>query len=94
MSTPHPEPKPVSILLADDDAGVRRMLARALGRQGWETTCCADGDEAAALLARRHFDCVISDLQMPGRDGREVLATARREQPGLPVILISGHNDA
>jgi len=93
MATPIPQPPKARILVADDDTGVRRMLARALARQGWDTTCCADGDEARALLSRHRFDCVVTDLQMPGCSGREVLRSALRQHPGLPVILISAEND-
>ena len=82
------------LLVAEDEAPLRRALTRALRRAGYEVTACASGDEATALLERRAFDAVVTDLQMPGCDGREVLRCAKRTRADLPVLIVSGNNDA
>ena len=82
------------LLVADDDPSLRRVLTVALRRAGHEVTACASGDEAVALLACQRFDAVVTDLHMPGCSGLEVLRSARQARPDLPVIIVSGCNDA
>lgn len=79
------------ILVIDDDAGVRDTLSRALEHGGrHQVTVAADGREALRLAEREPFDLVITDINMPEMDGIEVMMTLSQQQPGLPVIAISG----
>jgi DNA-binding response OmpR family regulator len=66
-----------AILIADDDAVIRLMFSRALGGVG-ECEAVGTGDDAVELLAKRRYDAVILDLNMPGRDGFSVIAEMRR----------------
>jgi len=79
------------ILVADDEAGVRSFLAETLELGGHEVSQAADGEEALALLARRAFDLLVTDLRMPKRDGMEVLREAHARQPDLEVIVLTAH---
>ena len=79
------------ILVADDEAGVRSFLAETLELGGHEVAQAADGEEALALLARRAFDLLVTDLRMPKRDGMEVLREAHARQPDLEVIVLTAH---
>ncbi len=76
------------ILVADDEPNLRRVLAAILSREGYDVTQAADGAEALELLDSE-VDVVITDLKMPRVDGMEVLRTASKEHPAVPVIMIT-----
>lgn len=80
------------ILVVEDEAGISDFLRRGLESEGYEVTCAADGVEGASAALSGRFDLVLLDLMLPGRDGREVLAAIRREQPRLPVILLTARD--
>jgi len=77
------------ILVADDEQNLRRVLAALLRREGHEVVQAASGLEAIDHLA--DVDVVITDLRMPGADGMEVLRTATRNHPHVPVIMITAY---
>jgi len=79
-----------SVLLVDDEANIRRMLARLLEAEGYRTREAADGETALAEVAAEEPDVVMLDLAMPGRDGIQVLAELRESVPALPVVMMSG----
>jgi two-component system cell cycle sensor histidine kinase/response regulator CckA len=81
------------LLLVDDEGAVRRVVARALGRAGWEVVEAACGDDALDLDSG-NFSLLVSDVMMPGLDGPNLVRALRARQPGLPAILISGYADA
>jgi len=67
------EPKKIDLLLVDDDAGFRDMVARRFLRSGYRVHEAADAVEALELTARRQFDVAVVDLRMPGLSGVELL---------------------
>jgi len=84
------------VLIADDEPSVRSTVRRLLERRGATIHLAADGSEAEARLAAPdggELGLVILDVMMPGRTGYDVLATARRVCPGVPVILMSGYTE-
>jgi len=84
------------VLMVDDQESVRKMGETLLSRLGFSVLSAAGGAEALDLF-RQHpgqVCCVVTDLTMPGLDGWETLAALRRIQPGLPVILASGYEEA
>ena len=78
-------------LLADDEPISREFLGEALESLGLRVTAVADGEAAERELERHQYDVVVTDLKMPKRDGMAVLATAKRKQPGVPVILVTAY---
>ncbi len=78
-----------TILVADDDAIIRRNLVRLLRSEGYQTIEAADGDQALAGVRENHPDAVLLDLKMPGRDGLKVLAELEPLLADLPVIVIT-----
>lgn len=84
------------ILIADDNQKIRKIIGEVLQHRGCVTTVVSDGVEAIAELeavagdAECTFDLVISDIQMPDRNGYEVFSSARKNCPGVPVILMTG----
>ena len=85
--------KSAAILVVDDSRTLRKLLARSLELLGYRNlTEAADGREALDLVARREFDLILLDLEMPVMNGFEVLATLKGDPllRGVPVIVISG----
>ncbi len=81
--------QPAKILVADDEQNLRRVLTALLRREGHDVVQAANGGEAIERLA--DVDVVITDLRMPGADGMEVLRTAARNHPHVPVIMITAY---
>lgn len=77
------------ILIADDDLAVRDLATRALRSDGHTVSVASDGPEAARELASGTFDLVISDVEMPGSGGIE-LVQAFGKRGGPRFLLISG----
>lgn len=75
--------------MIDDEAIVRRVLAEFLERQGYDVLAAANAEEALALLDET-LALVISDIQMPGSSGLQLLEAIRDRRPNLPVILCTG----
>jgi CheY-like chemotaxis protein len=84
------------VLVADDEANVRRIIHDVLHNRGCEVVAAENGAEAITLLEQAAagqiapFQAVLSDIRMPDRNGYEVFAAVRRCAPGLPVILMTG----
>jgi class 3 adenylate cyclase len=79
------------LLVVDDNAGNRELLARRLARQGHEVHAAAGGDEALEMLRQRPFDLVLLDVLMPGRSGAEILRELKADADlrDIPVLMIS-----
>jgi excisionase family DNA binding protein len=81
-----------SILVVDDDGAVRELLSKALTSAGYEVDGAADATSGLARLGEKSYDLLITDLKMPGHDGLWLIREARVNQPGLPVIVITGYS--
>jgi len=84
-----------TILLADDDPQVRKVLAFALREDGFHVITASDGFEAYGLFmkATDQIDLLVSDVLMPKMNGIDAYRVMRRIKPCLPAILISGYSD-
>ncbi len=82
------------ILVVDDEADVREVLADVLHAQGHSVTLAGGGQEALACLERDPFDLVITDLGMPDVNGWDVARAVKAGREGLPVLLLTGWSDA
>jgi CheY-like chemotaxis protein len=78
------------ILVADDDADVRRVLQLFLERAGYEVTVVDNGNAAVATYAADPHDLVITDIVMPEKEGIETIAELRVLNPEVPIVAISG----
>ncbi|HTA91759.1 MAG TPA: EAL domain-containing protein [Polyangiaceae bacterium] len=78
------------ILLVDDDAAVLRMLQKRLEKAGHRVVACDSGDEALKALTSQAFDVMVSDIQMPGTSGLNLLRAVREHDLDLPVVLMTG----
>jgi CheY-like chemotaxis protein len=79
------------ILLVDDDALVRDVIAESLADLGYEVMRAEDGPSALGLLdSGEAVDLLVTDLSMPGMDGVAVIREVQRRRPGLPSVLLTG----
>jgi PAS domain S-box-containing protein len=84
-----------TVLVVEDEAGLRALIGEALTEAGLSMIAAADGAAGLALLhATPRVDLLITDVGLPGMNGREVAEAARRVRPGLPVMLITGYAGA
>lgn len=81
------------VLVAEDDAPVRAIIVRALRRAGYRVLAAQNGADALAMVTemRAKPDLLITDVVMPGMDGRTLVEAARRQQPALRVLYLSGY---
>ena len=86
------KPRIGRVLVVDDDDQMRKVCARILAHEGWEIVQAPDGKTAidAVLGSTEPFDCVVSDVHMPEVDGFQLIATVRRHDDELPVLLMTG----
>lgn len=79
------------ILVIDDNARDRELLATVLEERGYEVILAENGGTGLILCHRQNPDAVVLDLRMPEIDGRSVLGQLRTLHPSLPVVVFSGH---
>jgi len=80
------------ILIVDDEDSTREYLSMMLQREGYEVRTAGDGKEAVKIESKESFDAVITDIQLPGMTGIEVLSSIREGDPTIPVIIVTGHS--
>jgi len=81
------------ILIIDDEAGLRQMMARILQRAGYEVTTAENGSDGIALASEHPFDLLYLDIRMPGLNGLEVLKIIHSKFPNLPIVLFTAQPD-
>jgi CheY-like chemotaxis protein len=90
VSTPTTARIPGRILVIDDDKSARLLLERVLSRAGHTVTLVDNGEQGLQLLQQNSYDLIITDKNLPGVDGLEVLRQARQSNPKLQAIVITG----
>jgi CheY-like chemotaxis protein len=95
VPVPAAPPQPASLLLVDDSAVARAKLGRLFAAAGYRTTIARDGVEALERLAEQRFQVLITDLEMPNKDGFELIAAVQGglDTEDLPIIAITGHDE-
>src|SRR5262245_64523385 len=83
------------ILIAEDEEGLRSLVARALSQDGHVVTTANDGAEALDVLTREHgaFELLLTDIRMPIMDGIALALAAARDHPGVAILLMTGYAD-
>jgi two-component system NtrC family response regulator len=79
------------VLLIDDDQSLRRVIEYSLVENGFAVRPASSGEEGISFFQKESFDAVITDITMPGMSGMDVLEKVRKEDPGLPVIIITAY---
>jgi putative two-component system response regulator len=81
-------------LIVDDDETVQSMLARMLGRHGYDCESALNGGLAREALGRAQFDLVLCDLNMPGESGLDLIEHVAAEHPETATIMVTGADDS
>src|SRR5580700_4147696 len=84
-------PEKKQVLIVDDEPNLRKILSAQLSRDGYDVLTAEDGEKGLAALREHHIDLVITDLKMPKVDGMTLLREALREEPQLPIVMITAH---
>jgi DNA-binding NtrC family response regulator len=79
------------LLLVDDEEALRSVVAERLTDEGFQVTQATDGESALKALDSFAFDVIISDLRLPGVDGRQVIESALQRYPSIVAIVVTGY---
>ena len=82
-----------TLLLVDDEEGIRKVLGIALADMGYDVHTADNGESALDIFAKINPPIVLTDIKMPGLDGIEVLKRLKKANPDTEVIMITGHGD-
>ena len=85
---------PVTVLVVDDEDGIRNALKRFLTGLGYEVAVAATGDEALAVLQRQKVTCVLLDVNLPGASGVDLVPRILESEPDAAVLMLTAVNDA
>jgi CheY-like chemotaxis protein len=84
----------VCILLVEDDDVLRTVSADTLNDLGYQAIQTSDGTQALAALERdRDIKVLMTDIGLPGMDGQQLAAEARRRRPGIGILFVTGYDD-
>ena len=81
------------ILVVEDDKELNRTVCTYLNQNGYNTAGCLCADEAYDAMDGTSFDCIISDIMMPGTDGFEFAKTVRKWNPEIPILFLTARDD-
>jgi putative two-component system response regulator len=88
------EPTPVRILVVDDEEPIRRVIARLLQRNGYECETAGGAEEAMALLSEGDFALVLTDMDMPGTSGLDLINQIVEAFEDIATVMVTGMDDA
>lgn len=83
----------MNILVIDDEEMVRYVLTEKLSECGFTVAAAVDGQSAVEVFGKTKFDAVLLDLKMPGMDGIETLKELKKQDPDIPVIMVTAYGD-
>jgi len=83
--------KPASILLVDDDATFRQVMASELTRLGYQIEAVGTGEEAVRRVVASEPDVILLDMRLPGMTGLDVLKSIQANAPATAVVMLTGH---
>ncbi len=84
-------PDPVTVLVVDDEKGIRDGSERIISRMGCNALTAKNGEEGLDIIGRTDAAIVLLDLKMPGIDGLEVLKKVKKSRPEIEVVVLTGH---
>jgi CheY-like chemotaxis protein len=88
-----PAPRPLTVLIVDDEEPVRNFVERVLREAGYETATASGGAGAIDIAHRQEFDLLLTDVNMPEMSGDELARRLRAETPALKVLYLTGFSD-
>ncbi|MBW1867640.1 MAG: response regulator [Deltaproteobacteria bacterium] len=81
----------IRLLMVDDEEGFVNVMAKRLGRRGIDVVKSFSGIDGIQTLRRQDFDAAVVDLKLEDMDGIEILKIFKKMDPGMPVIMLTGH---
>lgn len=78
-----------TILIADDDDNIRKLMSLYLRKEGFDLEEAGDGTKAMSIIENSHVDLVILDIMMPGLNGWELCREIRRTDANLPLLMVT-----
>ena len=81
------------ILIVDDEEQVRRLLSRLLENNGYSCETAQDAAEATAVMGAKQFDLLLTDMNMPGDSGLDLIRAASAVQPDIATVMVTGMDD-
>ena len=81
------------ILVVEDDRDLNRSVCSFLNNSGYEATGCLDAESAFDEMYKTTFDCIVSDIMMPGIDGFEFVRTVRSLSADIPILFMTARDD-
>lgn len=82
---------PIRLLLVDDETDYLRVLSNRLKRRGFDVVTANSGETGIRALRKQDFDVAVLDLKMEDMDGIEVLRVFKKMDPGLMILMLTGH---
>jgi len=82
-----------SLLIVDDQQGVRRLLYEAFSDEGYQVKMASGGEEALSMVSLEMPDMILLDIKMPGMNGLETLRELRKTDPEVPVLMMTAYGD-
>jgi DNA-binding response OmpR family regulator len=82
------------VLIVDDDSDVRELIRTFLMELGYEVRAAAHSETALAMLREFNPNLLVLDFSMPGMNGADLAVVARRQNPGLGILFVSGFADS
>jgi len=79
------------VLVVDDHASARESMADVLRRAGHRVHCCSSAAEALQVVEAEGFDCIVTDLKMPGMNGVDLIVQLERRQYGAQIVMVTAH---
>ena len=94
LAAPSPRGDGATLLVAEDDEALRRLMVQVLRRAGYQVLEAENGEVALSVSDGEHLDALVSDIDMPILGGVELALSLQASTPRLPVLLVSGHAEA
>ncbi|MBW1959796.1 MAG: response regulator [Deltaproteobacteria bacterium] len=82
-----------NILIVDDEASVRSLLRRILEKNGYHCTTVSDAADARTCMKETYFDLLLSDIEIPGESGLDLIQSVKTEYPDMAIIMVTVIND-
>jgi DNA-binding NtrC family response regulator len=79
------------VLVVDDHLQARESMAEVLRQSGHEVDCCSSAIEGLQILARHSYDCIVTDLKMPGMSGLEFIVQIEQQRYAAQVVMVTAH---
>ncbi|MCJ1908168.1 response regulator [Planococcus ruber] len=82
-----------TILIVDDQMGIRLLLNEVFKKEGYDTLTAANGNQALQTAGEKQLDIVLLDMKIPGMDGIEILKNLKQIQPDVQVIMMTAYGE-